>query len=240
MNEMRWDRLCRKAPLLLCVLVILGIGCLWSPERSKPVFVPARFEESTLVIDPGHGGEDGGAVSPAGTVESHVNLEISTRLDLLLGLYGVNVLMLRTEDVSLHSPDAGTVRERKSSDLRNRAAIVESAPGAVLISIHQNSYSGSSRYHGAQVFYSNETLSADFAEYTQEILRRTLDPNNTRQSAAAPNTVYLLNHVTCRAILVECGFLSNPEEDALLQSGAYQTKVAFSLAGAYLGYKEGS
>ena len=192
------------------------------------------------MIDPGHGGEDGGAVSPTGTVESHVNLEISTRLDLLLGLYGVNVLMLRTEDVSLHSPDAGTVRERKSSDLRNRAAIVESAPGAVLISIHQNSYSGSSRYHGAQVFYSNETLSADFAEYTQEILRRMLDPNNTRQAAAVPNTVYLLNHVTCRAILVECGFLSNPEEDALLQSGAYQTKVAFSLAGAYLGYKEGS
>lgn len=238
-----WDRLYRKIPLLFGALIVIGAGCLWGMGRrgALPASArPARFVRQTIVIDAGHGGEDGGAVSLSGNVESQINLSIAKRLDLIFGLYGADVRLLRTEDISLHDPDAETIREKKSSDLRNRVAMIEALPGATLISIHQNSYSGSPRYHGAQVFYADGSSSADFAAYTQEVLRQTLDPGNARQASKAPNTVYLLEHVTCRAILVECGFLSNPEEDALLQTSSYQTKIAVSLAGAYLGYEEGS
>lgn len=212
---------------------------LWPNMRSVTTMArPERFEGGTVVIDAGHGGEDGGAVSPAGNVESGVNLAIAKRLDAVLGLYGVDVRMLRTEDVSLHDPDASTLRQKKVSDLHNRVAAVEATPNATLISIHQNTYEGSSKYHGAQVFYANGTLTLPFAQHTQETLRQALDPENVRQAKQIPDSVYLMNHITCRAILVECGFLTNPAEDALLQTGGYQTKIAAALAGAYLGYTE--
>ena len=180
--------------------------------------------------------EDGGAVSPSGTVESGINLEIALRLDAILGLYGADTVLLRTEDISLHDPDAQTLREKKASDLHNRVEMVESIPNALLVSIHQNTYTGSRRYHGAQVFYEDEVSSRQLAEHAQEILRQSLDPANTRQAAKLPGTVYLMEHITCPAILVECGFLSNPEEDALLRTAAYQTKLAAALASALLSH----
>ena len=122
------------------------------------------------------------------------------------------------------------------SDLHNRVARIEATPHATLISIHQNTYDGSSRYHGAQVFYANGALSLPLAQYTQEVLRRALDPENSRQATKIPDSIYLMSHISCRAILVECGFLSNPSEDALLQTSGYQTKIAAALAGAYLGF----
>ena len=165
-----------------------------------------------------------------------MNLAIATRLDHILGLFGANVVMLRTEDVSLHDDSASTLREKKVSDLHNRVARIEATPHATLISIHQNTYDGSSRYHGAQVFYANGALSLPLAQYTQEVLRRALDPENSRQATKIPDSIYLMSHISCRAILVECGFLSNPSEDALLQTSGYQTKIAAALAGAYLGF----
>ena len=87
-------------------------------------------------------------------------------------------------------------------------------------------------------FYASEASSLPFAKFAQETLRVVLDPENGRKAAKIPDTVYLMNHITCRAILVECGFLSNPDEDVLLQTSGYQTKIATALAGAYLGYSE--
>lgn len=199
---------------------------------------PDRLLWSTVVIDAGHGGEDGGAVSPAGNVESHVNLAIARRLDVLLGLFGANVVMLRTEDASLCDTGAETLRQKKVTDLHNRVAAIEATPNATLISIHQNIYDGSAKYHGAQVFYTNPALSLPFAQFTQETLRIALDPSNTRHATKIPEAVYLMKNITCRGILVECGFLSNPAEDALLQTGVYQTKIAAALASAYLSYEE--
>lgn len=207
------------------------------PTQSVAVISPARFSGQTLVIDAGHGGEDGGAVSSAGTVESQINLAIALRLDAIMGLYGVNTVMLRSEDISLHDADADTLRDKKTSDLHNRVNMIESIENATLISIHQNKFN-SSKYHGAQVFYANGELSVDFAQLTQEYLRLSLDPENNRKASKIPVSVYLMNHITCRAILVECGFLSNPKEDALLQSETYQTKIAATLAGAYLNYEQ--
>ena len=195
------------------------------------------YQNEVVVIDAGHGGEDGGAVSISGAIESQLNLAIAQRLDLILGLYGVNTLLLRNTDTSLHDSDAQTIREKKVSDLHNRVDMIESLENAIVISIHQNTFSNS-KYHGAQVFYANGDLSLPFAQITQDTLREALDPDNDRKPTAAPNTVYLMNHISCRAILVECGFLSNPEEDILLQSSNYQTKVAASIAGAYIEYKQ--
>lgn len=233
----------RTLPFLVLAALAAGTGYYlfrWPGSAVETMARPERFCTATVVIDAGHGGEDGGAVSPAGNVESGVNLAIARRLDMIMGLYGVNVHMLRTEDVSLHDPSAVTLREKKVSDLHNRVDAIEATPNATLISIHQNTYNGSSKYHGAQVFYTNGDLSLPFAQHTQETLRLALDPENIRQAARIPDTVYLMNHISCRAILVECGFLSNPAEDALLQTGGYQTKVAAALAGAYLSYEEKS
>ena len=234
--------LVRAISIAVTVLLAISTGFfLFYEGESVPAMArPGRFFSSTVVIDAGHGGEDGGAVSQAGHVESQVNLAVARRLDAILGLYGADVVMLRTEDISLHDPEAQTLKEKKNSDLRNRVARIESVPNATVISIHQNTYSGSARYHGAQVFYADETSSLGLAQYTQELLRQALDPDNGRQAARLPNTVYLMNHISCRAILVECGFLSNPEEDALLQTGSYQTKIAAALASAYLSYQENS
>lgn len=220
------------AALLLTALTIrLDRG----GEEAVPTLAgPPRLQGTTVVIDAGHGGEDGGAVSSAGTVESGLNLAIALRLDAVLALYGVDTVLLRTEDVSLHDPDAQTLREKKASDLRNRAEMVEAIPNALLVSIHQNTYAGSSRYRGAQVFYADAESSGALAEHAQLIMRQALDPENTRQAAKLPGAVYLMDHITCPAILVECGFLSNPEEDALLRTTGYQTKLASALASALL------
>ena len=218
--------------LLLTVLIPrLGRG---GGEVVPALAGPPQLRGTTVVIDAGHGGEDGGAVSSAGTVESGLNLAIALRLDAVLALYGVDTALLRTGDVSLHDPDAQTLREKKASDLRNRAERVESIPNALLVSIHQNTYAGSSRYHGAQVFYADAERSQALAQHAQTVLRQALDPENTRQAAKLPGAVYLMDHVTCPAILVECGFLSNPEEDALLRTAGYQIKLAAALASALL------
>lgn len=191
------------------------------------------LERPTLIIDAGHGGEDGGAVSPSGALESRINLDIALRLDGILGLYGVPAVLLRDTDVSLHDKTAQTLRQKKVSDLHNRVEMVNAHKNAVLLSIHQNSYPDS-RYHGAQVFFSPTDGSRELAQVLQEQLRDTLDPQNGRLEKQIPDTIYLMNHISCPAVLVECGFLTNPHEEARLRDGIYQTKLAAALAGGYL------
>ena len=186
-----------------------------------------------LILDAGHGGEDGGAVSVTGVPESRVNLEIVQKLRDTLALYGVDPVVLREEDVSLHDPEASTLREKKRSDLKNRVRAVEAVEGGTLLSIHQNSYPGS-QYRGAQVFYAPTGGSRELAELLQTALREELQPDNSRQAKPVPESVYLMNHVSCPAVLVECGFLTNPEEEALLRDGGYQKQLAAVLAGAWL------
>ena len=186
-----------------------------------------------LILDAGHGGEDGGAVAVTGVPESRVNLEIVQKLRDTLALYGVDPVVLREEDVSLHDPEASTLREKKRSDLKNRVRAVEAVEGGTLLSIHQNSYPGS-QYRGAQVFYAPTGGSRELAELLQTALREELQPDNDRQAKPIPESVYLMNHVSCPAVLVECGFLTNPEEEALLRDGGYQRQLAAVLAGAWL------
>lgn len=219
-------------------LLCRSLGCRVS-ELNAPVLSAKinPYENETVVIDAGHGGEDGGAVSISGAIESRLNLAIAQRLNLIMGLLGIKTFMLRNSDISLHDSDASTIREKKVSDLHNRVSIIESLDNPIVISIHQNTFPDK-KYRGAQVFYANGELSLPFATITQEILRSSLNPENTRKPVAVPSTVYLMNHISCKAILVECGFLSNPEEDVLLQSPDYQVKLATALASAYIQYEQ--
>lgn len=225
----------RKKTLWFCALAaalaLAAAGYLFLGRGSTAAF--ARMEEHTLIIDPGHGGEDGGTVSAAGQTESAVNLAIALRLDQLMGFYGVPAVLTRDSDVSIHDEGARTLREKKASDLKNRVALINSIENATLISIHQNSFPNY-RYHGAQVFYGRGAGSQPLANYIQSAMQAALDPENNRAPQKIQSTVYLMKNISCRAVLVECGFLSNPEEEKLLQEKAYQMKLAMVLGASYL------
>lgn len=214
------------------ILLALALGRLSS--LAKPAMEPSVIQRTgPLVLDAGHGGEDGGAVSLTGAPESQINLAIVLKLRDVLGLYGVDPILLRETDISLHDGDANTLREKKRSDLKNRVAATEEVEGGTLLSIHQNTYPGS-RYHGAHVFYAPTEGSQALAEHFQNSIKTALQPENERTVKRIPDTVYIMNHVTCPAILIECGFLTNPEEEAMLRDEDYQRKLAAVVAAAWL------
>jgi len=187
----------------------------------------------TVVLDSGHGGEDGGAVSPDGVEESHINLAIALKVNDLLRFTGQRTLMTRTEDVSIHT-EGTSIRARKASDIRNRVALVDSVENAILLSIHQNSLPSSKVTHGAQVFWNTEAGAEELARVVQDSLNTSVNPENPKQAKQIPATIYLMKHVTAPAILVECGFLSNVEETTELQNPSYQLKLATAITTGYL------
>lgn len=218
--------------LSLCLCVLAGVNWLGG-RQAAPVSAAAEFQgRRPVILDAGHGGEDGGASTAAGEKESGINLAIVRKTQLLMVFLGVEPRLTRDSDISLHSSGAETIRQKKVSDLKNRAALVESIPNAVLISVHQNHFTDP-RYSGAQVFFNSGEQNQLWGEQTQETLRQVLNPDNNRKAKPVPDGIYLFDHVSCPALLVECGFLSNGEEAALLCTDAYQRKVAVALAGAY-------
>ena len=198
-----------------------------------PSMVSSADPSPVIVIDAGHGGEDGGA-AVSGIREADLNLQIAGRVHTLLCLLGQNSVMLRTEDRSLHSEEAVTLTQKKASDLRNRAEAVNSLYRPVLISIHQNMFA-ETKYHGAQIFYAPTDRSEEFAQDMQELLRIKLDTENHRQCKPA-ESVYLMNHVNCPAILIECGFMSNQEERNKLCSAEYQKQLSLVISAGSLDY----
>ena len=152
------------------------------------------------------------------------------------GTTGQRTRMLRTQDISLHDTEAATIAARKASDIRARVRLTEETPKAVLLSIHQNHFP-ESKYRGAQVFYAAADGSRALAERLQTALGTQLDPDNHRACKKA-GEIYLLKHVSCPAVLVECGFLSNPAEEALLRTPEYQKKLAAVLCCGMLQFLE--
>jgi N-acetylmuramoyl-L-alanine amidase len=187
-----------------------------------------------VIVDPGHGGEDGGAVAEDGTVESGVNLEISRRIYHLLLFCGQPAELTRSEDISIHSADAETLRQKKVSDLHNRVDLVNRTPEALLVSIHQNCLPASRSVHGAQVFFNGVDGAEPLALSVQETLNSTINAGNEKGSRRISPTIYLMENVTAPSILVECGFLSNAKETALLCTAAYQTQLAAAITAGIL------
>ena len=187
--------------------------------------------DHTIIIDAGHGGEDGGATSCTGILESQINLEISLKLNDLFHLLGYQTKMIRNTDTAVHTT-GDTIAARKVSDLRNRVKLVNETEDAILISIHQNTFPDS-KYRGAQVFYNSQ--GKEFASVIQQSLVASDSLYNNRQEKAADG-IYLMQHIDCAGVLIECGFLSNPEEEALLRDDAYQRKLCGIIAATTAGF----
>lgn len=193
-------------------------------------------DDTVIIIDAGHGGEDGGAVGADGTVEKDINLKISLKLNEILSAFGYKTRMIRTEDVSVHDKNADTTRKRKISDIHNRAEVMEEHENCLYISVHQNKYEGKSIW-GAQTFYSpNDESSKILADFIQQSVRTNVQPDNDRVIKKSGTNIYVLYNATKPAIMVECGFLSNPNELSLLKTDAYQNKMALSISYGIINY----
>lgn len=189
----------------------------------------------TVIVDAGHGGEDGGAVNDNGVLEKDINLVISRDTADLLNFLGFDVIQTREDDSAL-SDSGDTVRARKVSDMKKRLEIFNSSDNNVIISIHQNKFS-QSQYSGTQIFYSpNNQESARLAESIKFSVKGLLQPDNERECKMADSGIYLLKNTTNPAVIVECGFISNPEECQKLLTEEYQKQISFSIIAGFLNY----
>ena len=211
----------------LCALVVAAlIGYSDHVSAFSQSYVPP-----TLVIDAGHGGIDGGALSTDGTKESDINLAIALRLDSIVRFCGQKTIMTRWDDS--RKTDILSYSERE--DLKYRAEVANGTKNAVLISIHQNDFP-TAQPRGAQVLYSSFGDSDRLGRLIQSLLVEKLDPENRRLAAPAPPELYLTANVHCPAVLVECGFMSNNFEVLKLKESGYQSALALVIAASYLEY----
>lgn len=194
------------------------------------------FMRKTIIVDAGHGGDDGGAIGIDGTVEKNINLDIALKLEKILKFYGFNVIMTRTQDVMTCDDGLDSLRKRKISDIHNRFELMRKNPDAIFISVHQNKFEDSSQ-HGTQVFYSgNDERSKELAEAIQTSVTLTLQRKNDRVVKKSGSGIYLLYHAKIPAVLVECGFISNSDEVKKLKDESYRMKLAILIADGLLKY----
>ena len=193
----------------------------------KPVI--SQNSRSTLVLDAGHGGIDGGAISDSGLKESDINLQIALKTEALVRVLGIDTVMTRETDTDNSDNKAYSEHD----NLVQRVKLANSTENAVLISIHQNKFP-SAVVSGAEVMYSDNDDSKALGLITQDNLVTLLDSSNRRVARPAPKELLLTSSVECPTILVECGFMSNPQEVQKLASNDYQLKLAAILAGSYI------
>ena len=223
-----------KSPLPFLAVVFclsaIAIPLAFSGSGKEVAANTIPEKEWIVVIDAGHGGEDGGASSADGTIlEKDLNLDIAEKLYTLLSVNGIPCKLTRTADELLYDKTADYQGRKKQMDLATRREIAESTENALFISIHMNSYPAP-QYSGLQVWYSpNNEASKTVAETIQKSAKAILQPENHREVKAAGSNIYLLDRLECPAVLVECGFLSNPEEAEKLSTEEYREQVAFTL-----------
>ena len=214
-----------------CVAAAIGGGSFISKKADA---VPASLtgfenEPPVIVLDAGHGGFDGGCVSTEGVPEKGINLSILLRLRYLLEINGYKVEVTRDSDVSIHDSGIEGLANQKSSDMDNRLALFNKYDNAVCISIHQNQFTDPI-YSGAQMFYSSsDSRSETLAKNLQESFREMLQPDNKREIKLCGKELFLCYFSKNPTVMVECGFLSNPDEAAMLNTEEYQQKVAMTI-----------
>lgn len=216
-----------SAFVLLMISAALNIKVSVSSESVKSM--------PTIVIDAGHGGEDGGAVSESGMLEKDINLSIANDTSALFYLLGFDVTQTRKTDIALDNGE-DTIRKRKVSDMKKRLEIFNSSKENTIISIHQNKFS-ESKYHGTQIFYSpNNPKSKQLADSIKYSVKSLLQPDNERECKKADSGIYLLKNTNNPAVIVECGFISNGEECKNLLDSQYQKQMAYSITAGFLSY----
>ncbi len=223
-------------PVVICALIFNTTTFLYASDNASAEN-KGRGTMPVIIIDAGHGGFDGGAVASDGTVEKDINLKISLYLQEYLELSGFGTVLTRSDDISLEDQGLNTIRQRKTSDIHNRMKLMESTDNALFISIHQNKYHVE-KYSGLQVFYSPKLAeeSSLLARHIQEAVTEALQPHNEREIKKCGTSVYLIYNAVKPAVLVECGFLSNKQENELLKTDDYQRKIAFSIASGIQDY----
>jgi N-acetylmuramoyl-L-alanine amidase len=180
-----------------------------------------------VIIDAGHGGKDGGAISVTGSTEKELNLSLSKTVRDILELLGYNVIMTRETDTELTHTSGGT---RKMQDLKGRLTVSTENPTVPFVSIHMNKFTDE-RYSGLQVYYSpNAAQSLDMAESVREFVTSYVQQSNDRKCKKANSSIYLLNKITSPSILIECGFLSNKSEAEMLDDEEYRATLGIVIA----------
>ncbi len=225
--------------VVVCAALVFALVLWKTAHDNKSALTGAQGLVSTrpvIILDAGHGGVDGGAVAPDGTVEKDINLSITLKLNTLLQALGYATQLTRDSDVSIHDPESQTIRQKKVSDLHNRTDMVNQSEQALLISIHQNKFP-SANVNGSQLFYSpNQPESKALAQQMQATVTQFLQPNNHKVPKQAGTSLYMLYHVQKPAVLIECGFLSNAGDLAKLKNEDYQRQLAFTIACGLLQY----
>ena len=205
-----------------------------SEERNYIQTTATPASGKTIVLDAGHGVPDEGAESSNGTTEAETNLKIVLKVQNLLEESGCNVVLTRSDENAIYDLDANTLKQKKISDIRNRVKIGNEASADIFVSIHLNKIP-QSQYYGWQCFYKpNDEQSIKLAKQLQENLNKSIQKENKRV-AMKLDTVYIMKHVEIPISIVECGFLSNPEEEKQLLDDTYQNKLAW---GIYNGIQE--
>lgn len=219
----------------ILIIIAAAAAVIWLiaailSDGAEPV-INIDSDEYTLVLDPGHGGIDGGAIADSGLKESDVNLAITQRMELLAAFLGVNCVTTRNTDTD----NRGDGEYSEHDNLIARAELANSTPKAVLISVHQNQYP-SPVVRGAEVLFAHTEGSEELARLAQDNFVSKLDPENRRVMSPAPDKLLLTSSVKCPAILAECGFMSCPDEASKLGTPEYQLKIAQILIASFLQY----
>lgn len=227
-------KLKKKSVALVCLSFAAAIAVMISLRAVPTISFNKPY---TVVVDAGHGEPDGGAVGINGTIEKDINLQIALKLREVLENRGVRVIMTRTDDNSICDNSARTLHEKKVSDMHNRLEIINTSGADLFLSIHMNSFSDP-KSSGLHVFYSrNHPEAEETATLIQESIAE-LTGAKTHAVKTASDTLFLMKNPIPPAILIECGFISNPEEEKLLNDDNYQSKIAFSIANAVINAKK--
>lgn len=227
--------------LFMGASLIIGKTAYDSLTTETAGITEASPQEYVFVIDAGHGGEDGGA-EVGGVLEKDLNLAISENIADICTLFGTNVKLTRSDDRLLYDYYGSIdsyVGKKKTYDLRNRLRIGEEAAPVLFVSVHMNKFT-QPQYKGLQVYFSpNTPESEEAAEIIQSYAKKYLSPENERETKRATNAIYILKRITIPAVLVECGFMSCPDELAMLQTNEYREKTAAVIFSSCLEYAVG-
>lgn len=218
--------------LVMCFLMLAV--CARITEHALPVAAQPT-DKPVIVIDAGHGGLDSGAVGVTGVLEKNINLSIVLALRDMFEMSGFEVVLTRSEDISIHDPDVTGIRNQKLSDMENRLEIIKSYPDSIFLCVHQNNFTDPN-YFGGQMFYNNNNSDNRTLAQIMQNKFAGLQPNNDREIKLCGDELYLLKSNTNPSLMIECGFLSNPEEEANLATWEYQQKVAFTIYSGVMEY----
>ena len=228
----------KKIVIMFSILSLIVVACYVAiiPQKSNSIeTVSLPVSNKTIVLDAGHGIPDEGAESANGVSEASINLKITKKVQLLLEQSGCKVILTRSDENGIYNLNSKTLREMKVSDIKNRVEIGNSSSADAFISIHLNKIP-QSLYYGWQTFFkANDEKSEELAKSLQEELNSSIQKENKREALKISGK-YIIDHVEIPIAIVECGFLSNPEEEKLLQDDNYQSKLAWGIYNGIMDY----